>query len=87
MDATPIAATIPTGPSTVKHSTEGKTLREHGCIIVSQHYDTAYRVASELAEVLPTEPVAVCPPNIKYVAVLNGAPAGIPDTLFVSALN
>lgn len=38
---------------------DGKTWLEHGCIIFSQYYDTAYWVASELAKTLPEEPVAV----------------------------
>jgi len=42
-----------------KHLSEGKTWQEHGCIVFSQYYDTAYWVASELARVLPAEPVAV----------------------------
>ena len=39
--------------------TEGKTWREHGCIIFSQYYDTAEWVARELAEALPDEVIAV----------------------------
>ena len=39
--------------------TEGKTWLEHGCIIFSQYYDTAYWIGSELARTLPDEPVAV----------------------------
>jgi superfamily II DNA or RNA helicase len=39
--------------------TEGKTWLEHGCIIFSQYYDTAYWIATELAKTLPSEPVAV----------------------------
>lgn len=38
---------------------EGKTWLEHGCIIFSQYYDTAYWVASELAKRLLQEPVGV----------------------------
>lgn len=41
------------------HRTEGKTWLEHGCIIFSQYYDTAHWVASELAKLLPEEPIAV----------------------------
>jgi len=43
---------------TQQHS-EGKTWLEHGCIIFSQYYDTAYFVGSELAKLLPGEPVGV----------------------------
>ncbi|HEX7422507.1 MAG TPA: helicase-related protein, partial [Terriglobales bacterium] len=39
--------------------TEGKTWLEHGCIVFSQYYDTAFWIASELAKALPGEPVAV----------------------------
>lgn len=39
--------------------TEGKTWLEHGCIIFSQYYDTAYWVGSELARLLQGEPVGV----------------------------
>ncbi len=42
-----------------EHRSEGKTWLEHGCIIFSQYYDTAYWIASELAKTLPGEPVAV----------------------------
>ncbi len=42
-----------------EHRTEGKTWLEHGCIIFSQYYDTAHWVASELARLLPDEPIAV----------------------------
>ncbi len=42
-----------------EHRTEGKTWLEHGCIIFSQYYDTAHWVASELAKLLPNEPIAV----------------------------
>lgn len=42
-----------------EHRTEGKTWLEHGCIIFSQYYDTAHWVASELAKLLPDEPIAV----------------------------
>lgn len=38
---------------------DGKTWLEHGCIIFSQYYDTAYWVASELAKALKEEPVGV----------------------------
>jgi superfamily II DNA/RNA helicase len=41
------------------YRTEGRTWLEHGCIVFSQYYDTAYWVASELAQDLPGEPVAV----------------------------
>jgi superfamily II DNA or RNA helicase len=42
-----------------KHRTEGKTWLEHGCIIFSQYYDTVYWVGSELAKLMPNEPVGV----------------------------
>lgn len=41
------------------HRTEGKTWLEHGCIVFSQYYDTAYSVGAELARLLPGEPVGV----------------------------
>lgn len=42
-----------------EYRTEGKTWLEHGCIIFSQYYDTAYYVGAELAKLLPSEPVGV----------------------------
>ena len=39
--------------------TEGKTWLEHGCIVFSQYYDTAYSLGAELAIALPGEPVGV----------------------------
>jgi superfamily II DNA or RNA helicase len=42
-----------------EHRTEGKTWLEHGCIIFSQYYDTAYSLAAELAKSLRGEPVGV----------------------------
>lgn len=42
-----------------EHRTEDKTWLEHGCIIFSQYYDTAYFLAEELAKLLPSEPVGV----------------------------
>ncbi len=42
-----------------EHRTEGRTWLEHGCIIFSQYYDTAYFVGAELAKMLPDEPVGV----------------------------
>lgn len=41
------------------HRSEGRTWLEHGCIIFSQYYDTAFWIAAELARVLPSETVAV----------------------------
>jgi superfamily II DNA/RNA helicase len=41
------------------YRTEGRTWLEHGCIVFSQYYDTAHWVASELAQDLSGEPVAV----------------------------
>jgi ERCC4-related helicase len=32
---------------------------EHGCIVFSQYYDTAYSLGTELAKSLPGEPVGV----------------------------
>jgi ERCC4-related helicase len=42
-----------------QHRTEGKTWLEHGCIVFSQYYDTAYWFAAELAKSLPGEPIGV----------------------------
>ena len=42
-----------------EHRTEGKTWLEHGCIVFSQYYDTAYFIGAELAKLLPDEPVGV----------------------------
>ena len=42
-----------------EHRSEGKTWLEHGCIVFSQYYDTAFWIASELAKTLLDEPVAV----------------------------
>lgn len=42
-----------------QHRSEGKTWLEHGCIIFSQYYDTAYFMGSELAKLLPEEPIGV----------------------------
>ena len=42
-----------------EHRSEGKTWLEHGCIVFSQYYDTAFWIASELAKTLPDQPVAV----------------------------
>jgi superfamily II DNA or RNA helicase len=42
-----------------EHRTEGKTWLEHGCIVFSQYYETAYSVGAELARLLPGEPVGV----------------------------
>jgi superfamily II DNA or RNA helicase len=41
------------------YRTDGRTWLEHGCIVFSQYYDTAYCVASELAQAIRGEPVAV----------------------------
>jgi len=38
---------------------EGKTWLEHGCIVFSQYYDTAFWVAGELAKTMPDLGVAV----------------------------
>jgi ERCC4-related helicase len=42
-----------------EHRTEGKTWLEHGCIVFSQYYDTAYSIGAALAKFLSGEPVAV----------------------------
>jgi len=42
-----------------EHRTEGKTWLEHGCIVFSQYYDTAFAVGAELARLLTDEPVGV----------------------------
>ena len=42
-----------------QHRTEGKTWLEHGCIIFSQYYDTAYFIGAELAKLMPQEPIGV----------------------------
>jgi superfamily II DNA or RNA helicase len=42
-----------------EHRIEGRTWLEHGCIIFSQYYDTAYWVGAELAKSLAPEPVGV----------------------------
>ena len=42
-----------------EHRTESRTWLEHGCIVFSQYYDTAYWIGSELAKFLPGEIVAV----------------------------
>lgn len=42
-----------------EHRTEGKTWLEHGCIVFSQYYDTAYSLGAELAKLLPDEPIGV----------------------------
>jgi superfamily II DNA or RNA helicase len=41
------------------HRSEGKTWLEHGCIIFSQYYDTAFAVAEELAKSTGSEPIGV----------------------------
>ena len=38
---------------------EGKTWLEHGCIIFSQYYDTVFSFGTELAKLLPDEPIGV----------------------------
>jgi superfamily II DNA or RNA helicase len=42
-----------------QHRTENKTWLEHGCIIFSQYYDTVYAMGTELAKLLPNEPIGV----------------------------
>ena len=41
------------------YRTDHKTWLEHGCIIFSQYYDTAYSIGLELAKLLPAEPIGV----------------------------
>jgi len=42
-----------------EHRVEEKTWLEHGCIIFSQYYDTAFWVAQELSQFFPTETIGV----------------------------
>ncbi|MBI4509951.1 MAG: DEAD/DEAH box helicase family protein [Deltaproteobacteria bacterium] len=42
-----------------EHRTEGRTWLEHGCIVFSQYFDTAYSLGADLAKTLTGEPVAV----------------------------
>ena len=42
-----------------EHRTEGRTWLEHGCIVFSQYYDTAFSIGKELATLLIDEPVGV----------------------------
>lgn len=42
-----------------EHRTDGRTWLEHGCIVFSQYYDTAFFVATELAKLLADEPVGI----------------------------
>jgi SNF2 family DNA or RNA helicase len=42
-----------------EHRSEGRTWLEHGCIVFSQYYDTAYFIGSELAKLLPDESIGV----------------------------
>jgi superfamily II DNA or RNA helicase len=42
-----------------EHRTDARTWLEHGCIVFSQYYDTAYALGAELAKLLPEEPVGV----------------------------
>jgi len=42
-----------------EHRSEGKTWLEHGCIIFSQYYDTAYSLGEELAKSLAGEVIGV----------------------------
>ena len=43
----------------MEHRTDERTWLEHGCIVFSQYYDTAYSLGAELARALPDEPVGV----------------------------
>jgi superfamily II DNA/RNA helicase len=60
-----------------EHRTEGKTWLEHGCIVFSQYYDTAFWIASALALALPGEPVAVYAGAGKSVLFKDGAAAAV----------
>jgi superfamily II DNA or RNA helicase len=42
-----------------EHRTEGRTWLEHGCIVFSQYYETAFSIAEELAKLLADKPVGV----------------------------
>jgi superfamily II DNA or RNA helicase len=42
-----------------QHRTDDRTWLEHGCIIFSQYYDTVYAMGTELAKLLPNEPIGV----------------------------
>jgi len=55
-----------------EHRTDGKTWLEHGCIIFSQYYDTAFSLGAELARDLPGEPVAVYAGTGKSVIFRDG---------------
>src|SRR5690606_11078049 len=55
----------------------GKTWLEHGCIIFSQYFDTAYWVAAALAQALPEEPVAVYAGAGKSRLFRDGASASV----------
>jgi len=60
-----------------EHRTEGKTWLEHGCIVFSQYYDTAFWVASEIAKALPGEVVAVYAGVGKSVLFRDGRSAAV----------
>ena len=42
-----------------EHRTEGRTWLQHGCIIFSQYYDTAFSIGTEIAKLLTNEPIGV----------------------------
>lgn len=42
-----------------EHRIEGRTWLEHGCVVFSQYYDTAFSIGEELAKLLSGEPVGV----------------------------
>ncbi|MBI2353461.1 MAG: DEAD/DEAH box helicase family protein [Deltaproteobacteria bacterium] len=60
-----------------EHRVDGKTWLEHGCIIFSQYYDTAYWVASELTKILQDEVVAVYAGVGKSVLFRKGHSAAV----------
>ncbi len=43
----------------IDQRSDGKTWLEHGCIIFSQYYDTVRAVGTELAQLIPGEPVGI----------------------------
>lgn len=59
------------------HRTDGRTWLEHGCIVFSQYYDTAYAMAEALAKALPDEPVGVYAGTGKSGLFRNGEFASV----------
>ena len=50
------------------------TWLEHGCIVFSQYYDTAWSMAKELALILPDEPIALYAGGRKSGIFLGSSP-------------